>query len=207
MEGSFVMLDIVGQKISHCVRDDFKKKKSTMSKYVTEPGTIQFERLLPGPIERVWAYLTESEKRAKWLASGKMELRVGGKVELHFYHADLSPHEDSVPEKYKNHTGGSTQHGRITKLDPPHLLAYTWGAQTENESEVTFELTLQDDNVLLVLTHRHLGDDPNILISVGSGWHTHLGILVDRLNDRMPKGFWSVHSKMEEMYKQKVTNT
>jgi hypothetical protein len=27
-----------------------------------EPGTIRFERILPGPIERVWDYLTDSEK-------------------------------------------------------------------------------------------------------------------------------------------------
>jgi len=64
----------------------------------TEPGTIRFERLLPGPIERVWSYLTESKKRGKWLATGEMELRVGGNVELIFNHADLSPHTEQVPE-------------------------------------------------------------------------------------------------------------
>ncbi|WP_234274916.1 hypothetical protein [Billgrantia zhangzhouensis] len=31
--------------------------------------SIRFERLLPGPIERVWAFLTESDKRGLWLAS------------------------------------------------------------------------------------------------------------------------------------------
>ena len=36
----------------------------------TEPGTVRLERLLPGPIERVWAYLTESAKRATWFAAG-----------------------------------------------------------------------------------------------------------------------------------------
>lgn len=30
--------------------------------------SIRFERLLPGPIERVWAFLTESDKRGQWLA-------------------------------------------------------------------------------------------------------------------------------------------
>ena len=28
-----------------------------------EPATLKIERLLPGPIERVWAYLTDSELR------------------------------------------------------------------------------------------------------------------------------------------------
>ena len=51
-----------------------------MSEYgvVTEPRTIRMERLLPGPIERVWDYLTDSAKRGKWFAAGKMDLRVGG---------------------------------------------------------------------------------------------------------------------------------
>ena len=30
---------------------------------LTEPQTLKIERLLPGPIERVWAYLTDSELR------------------------------------------------------------------------------------------------------------------------------------------------
>ena len=47
---------------------------------VISPTEIRFERLLPGPIETVWSYLTESGKRGEWLASGPMELRVGGKV-------------------------------------------------------------------------------------------------------------------------------
>lgn len=44
---------------------------------LTAPDTLQIERLLPGPIERVWSYLTESEKRRKWLASGDMPLTRG----------------------------------------------------------------------------------------------------------------------------------
>ena len=40
---------------------------------LTEPATLTIERLLPGPIERIWSYLTESDMRSKWLASGSME--------------------------------------------------------------------------------------------------------------------------------------
>ena len=43
---------------------------------VLESGTVRFERLLPGPVERVWSYLTDSEKRGQWLASGPFELRL-----------------------------------------------------------------------------------------------------------------------------------
>ena len=41
--------------------------------------TVRFERMLPGPIERVWEYLTDAEKRATWLCGGETESQVGGK--------------------------------------------------------------------------------------------------------------------------------
>lgn len=51
---------------------------------IIEPGTLRIQRLLPGPIERVWAYLTESDKRATWLAAGAMKLENGAPLELEF---------------------------------------------------------------------------------------------------------------------------
>ena len=45
---------------------------------VIEPGTVKLERLLPGPIERVWAYITESDKRAKWLCAGEFDQQFSG---------------------------------------------------------------------------------------------------------------------------------
>ena len=38
----------------------------------TNPTTVRIERSLPGPIERAWEYLTDSEKRGKWFASGNL---------------------------------------------------------------------------------------------------------------------------------------
>ena len=49
---------------------------------LTEPATLKIQRLLPGPIERIWAYLTQSELRRQWLASGQMEMKIGAPVEL-----------------------------------------------------------------------------------------------------------------------------
>ena len=40
----------------------------------TAPDTLRIERTLPGPIERVWTYLTDPAKRATWFARGPMEL-------------------------------------------------------------------------------------------------------------------------------------
>ena len=36
---------------------------------LSEPATLTIQRMLPGPIERVWSYLTESDLRRKWLAA------------------------------------------------------------------------------------------------------------------------------------------
>ncbi len=97
--------------------------------------------------------------------------------------------------------------GRVTAWDPPRLLRYTWGEESGEESEVTYELIPATDNkILLRLTHRRLGHDPAVLISVASGWHTHLGILSDRLENKEPEGFWSVHSRLEEVYKKQILN-
>ena len=94
---------------------------------VIEKGTIRFERVLPGPIERVWSYLTDSDKRAKWLAAGDMDLRVGGRVELTFHHADLSPHREPTPERFKSFENGVSLVCRVTQCDPPRLLGMTLG--------------------------------------------------------------------------------
>jgi hypothetical protein len=48
---------------------------------VIDKGTVRFERLLPGPVERVWQYLTDSQLRGTWLATGPMEPRAGGASE------------------------------------------------------------------------------------------------------------------------------
>lgn len=165
-----------------------------------EPGTVQFERLLPGPPERIWDYLIKSELKAKWLAAGEVEPRIGGKVEFRFCHKDLSESDDPIPEKYKHMEDGTYFEGRVTAWDPPKLLRYTWGEETGEESEVTYELIPKDDKVLLILTHVRLGDDPDVLISVSSGWHTHLGILTDHLEGKEPQGFWIIHNRMEKEY-------
>jgi uncharacterized protein YndB with AHSA1/START domain len=178
-----------------------------MSDYgvVIEPGTVRFERLLPGPIERVWAYLTESDKRAKWLASGPMELRVGGGVELLFRNSDLSPTSEPIPEKCKQYENGVGFAARITRCEPPRFLSHTWGGENGEDSEVAYELSLRGNDVLLVLTHRRLGDRASML-SVSGGWHTHLGILIDHLNGKEPEPFWAAYERLEGEYDKRLAS-
>ncbi|QCI65498.1 SRPBCC family protein [Phreatobacter stygius] len=170
---------------------------------VTEAGVVVFRRVLPGPIERVWAYLTEADKRGTWLASGEMDLRVGGKAELFFDHQTLTPHKETIPEKYEGLEKGHVNHGRITRVDPPYRLSFLWDSPEPTGSEVSFELAEQGPDVLLVLTHRRLKDQAE-MCSVASGWHTHLGILVDKLNGRVPQPFWATHAVVERDYEKRI---
>ncbi len=172
-----------------------------MDKYGTiiAPNTIRFERLLPGPIDRVWAYLTESDKRAKWLASGDMDLRLGGEVQLKWLHSELDAAPSEAPERYKN---GHSMSATITRCEPPKVLGYTWGARADALSEVVFELSEQGDEVLLVLTHHRLPDQKDLL-SVSGGWHAHLDILVDHMNGRISPAFWEKHTGLHAEYKER----
>jgi uncharacterized protein YndB with AHSA1/START domain len=154
---------------------------------ITEAGTVVFERILPGPIDRIWEYLTDSEKRGRWLASGPMDELVGGRVELFFKNGDLSPVKEPTPERYKALERGVTLMCEVTACKKPHLLSFLWGS---DGSEVTFELEPKGRDVLLTLTHRRLPDRSTAL-NVAGGWHTHLGILIDRLSGESTRPFWS----------------
>jgi uncharacterized protein YndB with AHSA1/START domain len=166
---------------------------------LVDPTTLRFERLLPGPIERVWAYLTEPEKRARWLAGGTLEPRVGGEVVLRFRHADLSPEPYEIPERYRAMADGATGTEKVTAWEPPHRFGLTWGNGDGTSSEATFELAPAGDRVRLVLTHRHLPEG-DVLRGTAGGWHTHLAILEDVLEGRTPSNFWRLHEGVEEEY-------
>ncbi len=165
-----------------------------------ESGVVRFERLLPGPIERVWAYLTEPEKRARWLVGGEMELRVGGRVELRFRHADLAPVPAPTPERCAESADGGSVPGTVTACEPPRRLAFTSAEGGDRWSEVTFELEAVGDDVRLTVTHRRLGDEQRVWANVAGGWHTHLAILEERLHGRVPQPFFPAFEPIEAAY-------
>ena len=155
-----------------------------------KPSTIRYERLLPGPIERVWAYLTDSKKRATWLAAGEFDLRLGGRIELHFDNEQIS---DEVAPPNARGRGKHSATGVITRLEPMRALAHTW-SWDGGESEVLYELEPRGKDVLLVIHHR-LPDIRDLWMAVGGGWEAHTGILADQLSGVKPRGFWSAHEQ------------
>ena len=121
-----------------------------------EPATLKIQRLLPGPIERVWAYLTDSDLRRQWLAAGQMEMKVGAPFELVWRNDELTNPPGQRPP------GFSAEHrmqSRITELDPPRKLAIAW----DSSGDVSFELEPKGNEVLLTVIHRRLPDRATLL--------------------------------------------
>ena len=168
-----------------------------MTTYATTPAkkTVRLERLLPGPIERVWAFLVEPEKRARWFAGGVLEPKVGGDRELIFQHANIT--DEKPPERFKGAAAGRVSHGKITRWEPPRALAFTWGE--DGGSHVLWELTPKGDDVLFVITHSALPNRGE-MVSVSGGWHAHTDILEALLRGAKPAPFWSNIEAVEKHY-------
>ena len=162
---------------------------------ITEAGAVRFERLLPGPIERVWAYITDSDKRARWLASGPMDLRPGGEMELIWRNGELAGADQPPPEEFQKFAGEHRMKGRILRIEPPRLLVHSW----DEDAEVCYELEERGDKVLLTLTNRRLPNRAE-LVGVSGGWHTHLEMLAAELEGRGKPPFWDLVARFQPEY-------
>ena len=163
---------------------------------LTAADTVRIERLLPGPIERVWAYLTDSDLRRQWLAAGGMEMRVGAPVDFVWRNDELTDPPGTRPPGFPAEHSMRCQ---ITELDPPRKLAITWGST----GGVSFELAPEGDEVLLTVIHRRVSDR-GTLLNVSAGWHMHLDILVARMTDQQPATFWNGWSRLKQDYDQRL---
>jgi uncharacterized protein YndB with AHSA1/START domain len=133
-----------------------------------DPHTVQFVRILPGPIENIWNYIADGKKRGEWFASGMLPTKVGESFELRFKHSELSPNKAPPPDKYiEMDKTGHTSTNILLACEPPHLLAFTFGPETRpgETSEVEFRLSEEGDKVRLTLTHRKI---PNLDFAAGT---------------------------------------
>ena len=165
---------------------------------VVDARTARFQRLLPGPIERVWQFLTDSQLRGTWFASGTMEPRVGGALTLEFRHQDFAVNEP-IPEKFKAMENGITMVSRVTHWEPTRHLAFEFG----DDSVVHFELESKGKDVLLTLTQRNLASRADMINDCG-GWHSHLDILGERLRGEPLGPFWARVERYEREYPERI---
>jgi uncharacterized protein YndB with AHSA1/START domain len=162
-----------------------------------EPTTLEIQRILPGPIERIWRYLTDSELRRKWLAAGVMDAKVGAEFELVWRNDELTTPPGKRPD------GFSAEHriqSRVLECDPPHKLAFTFGTA----GEVTFTLAPAGERVRLTVTHRRL-PERSTKLKVSAGWHAHLDILVAIASGAAaPAPFWDSWVRLQQDYDQRL---
>ena len=162
--------------------------------------TVRFERLLPGPVEKIWAYLTDGQKRGEWFASGAIPAKVGESFELSFKHSELSPNKAPPPERFKDMDAkGFHSKERLLALEPMRRLVHTFGEDNPPPSEVEFLLTPEGDKVRLTLTHRKIPDRA-YAVNVSGGWHAHLAILQYKAECKTPPPFWDVWRETEHSY-------
>ena len=134
---------------------------------VLDLHTVEFKRLIPGPIELAWDYLTKPELLKTWFADVTLEPRVGGAVKVRFG------------------GGGGVDtagvRGTIREFRPPHVIAFCWiqqrlqsdgSSQPNDEGEVRFKLAERGDKVVLTLLHSRLPTEE--LGNHSAGWHAYL---------------------------------
>ncbi|MEQ1941334.1 SRPBCC family protein [Mesorhizobium sp. VNQ89] len=163
---------------------------------LTEPTTLTIKRVLPGPVERVWAYLTESDLRRKWLASGDMQLSVGAPFELTWRNDELTTPPGKRPDTIRQE---HSMRSEITELVLLRKLSFTWGST----GGVTFDLEPTGDKVLLTVTHHRI-PDRSIMLNVSPGWHVHLDVLAARMSGDETEPFWDRWSRLRQEYDRRL---
>ena len=162
---------------------------------LVEPTILKLERLLPGPAARVWDYLTNSELRRQWLASGEMDLRPGTEFEFVWRNDELTDPPGARPD------GMGAENRMVCKIlevDAPRRLFISWGVQ----SDVLFELVEKGSDTLLTITHRR-APTRDVLLSVSAGWHAHVDVLAAKLAGTKPGPHWDNWVRLRAEYDQR----
>ncbi len=153
------------------------------------PDTFRLERKLKAPVERVWSYFVDGEKRALWFTGGDTITAQGQTVTIIFAHHRIT--DEKPPARWAEmESGEMPATGQVLVFDPPHRLALTWGGGDEPVSEVLFELTAQGDETLLVLTHSRIADGASLRDFAG-GWTAHVNTLASALAGEPTNHFWA----------------
>jgi uncharacterized protein YndB with AHSA1/START domain len=162
----------------------------------TSASTLKLQRTLPGPVERVWSYITDSELRKQWLAAGLMNPEPGASFELVWRNDELSASASERPAGFPEESRATC---KVTEVEPLRRLSFSW----PGVGEVTFELDPVGDEVVLTVTHSQL-PDRQMTVMVGAGWHMHCDILVARISGVKPGSLWSGWVRLRDEYDRRV---
>lgn len=123
-------------------------------------ATVHFERWIDAVIDDVWEAVTTPQGLESWLSPAKVDLRVGGVIDLDFGETGLAG-------------------GEILQLAPGATIEFEWAFPGEPDSVLRIELAAEDGGTRITLNHRLLPGDQ--VIGYGAGWHAHL----DQLNEML----------------------
>lgn len=122
---------------------------------VDDRPAVRFERRLPHPVAAVWHAVTEPGELAHWFpcAVELGELRPGAPLRFDFGE-------------------GFTLDGEVLELDPPRLLAFSWG-----EDRVRIELAPDGAATRLTFLHVLHTEGADAAAKTMAGWHVCLDAL------------------------------
>jgi uncharacterized protein YndB with AHSA1/START domain len=161
--------------------------------------TVEFKRLLPGPIELAWDYLTKPELLKTWFADVTLEPRVGGAVDVRFGTAGCGGSAG----------GAGGVHGTVREFRPPRVIAFSWIQQrwqqegkASDRCEVRFELAEKGEKVLLTLLHSGL--PMGELTPHSAGWHAYLDNLDSVISGRGAVDFMAIFRQLQPKYEERL---
>jgi len=135
---------------------------------------FRLERLIPRPVEKVWAALTIPERLAHWLGPiADLDLRRGG----HFIVWFANEGDDAV-------------RGMITEYNPPHVLAFDWN-EAGGDLRHRFELIPEAGKCRLVFTVRGLrettpGMQALFVCGGSAGWRLFIDEMIRSVTGALP---------------------
>lgn len=117
---------------------------------------------LAAPRAKVWDYLTQPEKLAKWFHAPKEPLQEGQKLEM-----------------FGTESGDLLIWGTVTKAQKPELLEYTFTVKPMGDAVSTVRWTLTDvpGGTQLALAHEGLPQGAEafgLTLALDKGWDDHL---------------------------------
>lgn len=164
------------------------------------PDTFRLERTLNAPVERVWSYFVDADKRSRWFNAGDDLKAKGQSFTMLFGHHRIT--NEKPPARWAQmETGEFPMDGEVLAFEPPHLLAITWAESNGHRSQVRFEFSAEGERTRLVLTHTRIGTPANVKDFAG-GWTAHLETLASLLDGKPTNHFWADVLAAHEAYEQ-----
>lgn len=130
---------------------------------------VSHQELLPHPVDKVWAALTDPASISDWLmATDDFRPKVGCRFRMKTQRLSTTGWVDA----------------EVLELEPPHRMVWSWSANDGNPpSTVTFHLVAEEDGTRLSL--RQVGEiDPAMGAILREGWPGRLQALAELIGQR-----------------------